>query len=661
MSQSPDHDKENVPPKRPDIPIPTYQLPHLSALQEPIYRNPAGIEAVLVPADETFETGFSPRSIDGRTNNWKRRQHALALGRAGLKRPMILLDTKDSRNRRVFSQDWNTELQTLDDLTQPFKLIFEDESHDPIVYGVPTQQLELLTTRLKSRVNRLLRMTQQTQESSLPPIPVWGDDEHPAEAFYTKDDYEILLVTYRCEVESFMIIIHGKEEELQLDKQEQPSTPTKLLNVMQPVPVSPYKEDIARVLNRFHLKQRHAHFGDDIEQQESKPYGNVPSPTRQTEEFFSQPPANRSSRRGIFSDWGSSMSGPLMTDAFSSPNFRLDGDYSKNSPEVEEHYNYADDEAEYSLPSYNPFARKPGSKRTPFIPQPLNRSMPNLVSNKESPFTGSTPSSAPPRTPHNSPSGSQISPRNLAPHFDTKLKPDIVPEWDGDEDTLLTWLHKVNTLAERSEVVAEQLGAIIPFRLKGEADEYWCSLPKSIQIEASKDWISIRHILMRYFMNDSWTIRQREKCRLMKWREAGHYKERPSEYFVRKKKLLDHLWSMSEGEIMREILNGAPRAWSTILTPHLMNLNEFQGAIKFHEEVLMTYQPLRTIGEWKTMEQRNLHDDNRFNNKTSPHYETSKDKGKPSKRPRAFIGASSLLSKPRFPCDDTNISKNTTC
>ena len=60
-----------------------------------------------------------------------------------------------------------------------------------------------------------------------------------------------------------------------------------------------------------------------------------------------------------------------------------------------------------------------------------------------------------------SPSGQS----KLEAYFDNKLHPEMVPEWDGNLDTLAPWILKVNHLAQRSTTVFSQLGEIIPLRL----------------------------------------------------------------------------------------------------------------------------------------------------------------------------------------------------
>lgn len=48
------------------------------------------------------------------------------------------------------------------------------------------------------------------------------------------------------------------------------------------------------------------------------------------------------------------------------------------------------------------------------------------------------------------------------PQFDTKLKLDAIPTWDGNSENLRRWLLKVNSLAKRSSIIFKQLGTLVP-------------------------------------------------------------------------------------------------------------------------------------------------------------------------------------------------------
>jgi hypothetical protein len=42
-------------------------------------------------------------------------------------------------------------------------------------------------------------------------------------------------------------------------------------------------------------------------------------------------------------------------------------------------------------------------------------------------------------------------------HFDTKLKPDVIPEWNGNTDELMRWIRKVNDISNYSDYTHIQL------------------------------------------------------------------------------------------------------------------------------------------------------------------------------------------------------------
>ena len=63
------------------------------------------------------------------------------------------------------------------------------------------------------------------------------------------------------------------------------------------------------------------------------------------------------------------------------------------------------------------------------------------------------------------------------PHFDMKLKPESVPQWDGDVHTLAQWVSKINRLSEASQAVHQELGAIVPRRLTKTAETWYYSIP----------------------------------------------------------------------------------------------------------------------------------------------------------------------------------------
>ena len=255
---------------------------------------------------------------------------------------------------------------------------------------------------------------------------------------------------------------------------------------------------------------------------------------------------------------------------------------------------------------------------------------------------------------HNSGRGIETSTNQnrLEAYFDNKLRTDLVPEWDGNPDTLSHWITKINHLAQRSSTVYTQLGQIIPLRLRRNAEKWFFSLPVSNRMEASKNWDTIRETICAYYMNRAWLDRQKLRATKAYFREPGCTNETPSEYYVRKSELLLMITPLSDSELILEIMNGAPAFWHTIIDAHrCASAVEFQTAIKYHEESLL-HAPF-TSGDGMERRIRNL--ENALQSK--PRFDSSKSFRDARAR---LVGWSSKQAPPKFPRDDSNVSKKPT-
>jgi hypothetical protein len=94
-------------------------------------------------------------------------------------------------------------------------------------------------------------------------------------------------------------------------------------------------------------------------------------------------------------------------------------------------------------------------------------------------------------------------------HFDLKLKPETVPQWDGNADTLARWLNKINRLADGSADVHRELGKIVPRRFTSSAETWYYSIPDYECIKAEVNWSCLRKIISGYWMNHHWLEKQK--------------------------------------------------------------------------------------------------------------------------------------------------------
>src|SRR3984957_11451561 len=88
-------------------------------------------------------------------------------------------------------------------------------------------------------------------------------------------------------------------------------------------------------------------------------------------------------------------------------------------------------------------------------------------------------------------------------------------------------------------------------------------------------------------MNRAWVEKQRGIANRASYRGFSNEKESPSAYIMQKKSLLDLTFAYEDGELIVEIMNGAPHTWRTVIdTSNIFTYREFMIKIKYHEEML---------------------------------------------------------------------------
>ncbi len=251
----------------------------------------------------------------------------------------------------------------------------------------------------------------------------------------------------------------------------------------------------------------------------------------------------------------------------------------------------------------------------------------------------------PPRIPRRAPSQKRTTsnvlasqPRTQEAHFDFKLKMEIVPIWDGDTDTLARWVLRINDISKKSMTIRKQLGMVVPQRLTGDAERWYYSLPEHIRDNCETDWENIREVIGEFFMNRAWVEKNRKIALGMRYREAGYSRETPSQYFIRKRELLELVFDNSDSELITDIMAGAPLSWRTVLTPRLYHTTtDLQQAIRLHEDDLLELEQVFT-----------------------PRPVTVRPNYSPYRARAHLVGWSKSLPPPKFPKDDGNISRKAT-
>jgi hypothetical protein len=225
------------------------------------------------------------------------------------------------------------------------------------------------------------------------------------------------------------------------------------------------------------------------------------------------------------------------------------------------------------------------------------------------------------------------------------LKDADVPKWDGDPDKLLRWIQRCNLIAEDGPKAWRQLGKVVPRSFTGTAQDWYFSLPMDYQQEIRQNWTTMRQALADFFLSSKWLDKTRTKALRASYRQAGYGREKPSEYFIRKRELLNSVYSFEDSSVMSEVMNGAPRSWCTVLdTQKYDSIVQFHAAVIFHEDTLM-----------------DLPMNKPENHTREDHVEQRKSFQRPDTSARAnLVGATPTMEPPKFPKDDSIVSKKGT-
>jgi hypothetical protein len=164
-----------------------------------------------------------------------------------------------------------------------------------------------------------------------------------------------------------------------------------------------------------------------------------------------------------------------------------------------------------------------------------------------------------------------------------------IPEWNGDDDTLIEWDVKIAELSRQSQTISTQLGQFVPLRFVDYALNWWINLEDHTKIAISVDWAHLREAITNVWMTPDWFDRMREKALKMRYRDADHSSEKPIDYIFRKSLMLEYTMQGVEfGTIVNYLLDKGGKGWRNILlaTP-IHSLQEFKDRVKQHERQLL--------------------------------------------------------------------------
>ncbi|KZT31936.1 hypothetical protein SISSUDRAFT_1097785 [Sistotremastrum suecicum HHB10207 ss-3] len=173
-------------------------------------------------------------------------------------------------------------------------------------------------------------------------------------------------------------------------------------------------------------------------------------------------------------------------------------------------------------------------------------------------------------------------------HLDLKLKPDIIPKWDGNTDKIARWILEINDICKRSRAIYNSIGQFIPFRLEGSAKTWYMSYPVNYRTAICQNWDTFRFAVVSYYITRQWHHEQTFKADSMWFRQPGHSLETPAQYYERKTEIYRLLGMDLDTQIIYRVMKTAPDWWETHLQTHrINNLVDFQRMLSIQKEALI--------------------------------------------------------------------------
>lgn len=212
-------------------------------------------------------------------------------------------------------------------------------------------------------------------------------------------------------------------------------------------------------------------------------------------------------------------------------------------------------------------------------------------------------------------------------------------------------------MADRGPTVYTELGQIIPFRLKDKAADWFWSLDYNYRKAAERSWGTLRRVICEFWMNRIWLDKQKNRALHATYRQSAHSHESPTEYVIRKLRLLNLIGNYSDSQLIIEIMNGAPAYWNRIIDARrCVDFIDFQTAIKYHEDSLIS----SNISEDRDIEcrLRLLEQDSSRNRRWR--FNTPRNNPDSPKVNANLVGSHPSLGTPQWPQDDSVVSKGRT-
>ncbi|KAF9513224.1 hypothetical protein BS47DRAFT_1393474 [Hydnum rufescens UP504] len=191
---------------------------------------------------------------------------------------------------------------------------------------------------------------------------------------------------------------------------------------------------------------------------------------------------------------------------------------------------------------------------------------PRSPSNGGSPGPGSPPGHPGPSGPLGPPGASSNAPPP-GMTWDNRLKWMAVPEWDGDQETVIDWLYECSDLMSLCLAVESQIAQIATFWFRGAVTTAWRAHSAPVKHSILQSWDNLWEWVLHCYLGEAWYTAQQLKYNEGTFRSGDHPDESPAEYIqwcILLSRIFLHFTPNSPEETL-SVMNNAPTEWDVIL------------------------------------------------------------------------------------------------
>ena len=116
--------------------------------------------------------------------------------------------------------------------------------------------------------------------------------------------------------------------------------------------------------------------------------------------------------------------------------------------------------------------------------------------------------------------------------FQKKIKWDLVPTWDGNGETAITWVTEVENFARFSPQAAVELGIVTPTRFTGRLSMTWNLLSNDMGATILASWLTLSQWIIASYLGNHWQVHKVARFESMKFCQAGHHGKTPYDYVL---------------------------------------------------------------------------------------------------------------------------------